>query len=145
LLDKISKITNIILVSDIENQKYKSKFLENYTYVDLKDKSENMKFKESNVIFADNVIGQDLADLIKDAKIVIACHGTMTLLANYFNVKTLDLYYIDKNIKHYRQQYLNSFREFRPLNKTLYKRIVFKEYDVYAKKIFFFIKILLKK
>jgi ADP-heptose:LPS heptosyltransferase len=144
LLDEISKLTNVILVSDLENHKYKSKFIENYSYVDLKDKSEDIKIKESNVIFADNVIGQDLANLIRDAKIVIACHGTMTILANYFNVKTIDLYYIDKNIKNYRQQYLNSFREFRPLNKTLYKRIVFKEYDVYAKKIISFTKILLK-
>ena len=143
-LDKISKLTNVILVSDLENHKFKSEFLRNYSYIDLKDKSENIKIKESNVIFADNVIGQDLANLIRDAKIVIACHGTMTLLANYFNVRTLDLYYIDKNIKNYRQQYLNSFREFRPLNKTLYKRIVFKEYDVYAKKIISFTKILLK-
>jgi len=68
----------------------------------------------------------------------------MTLLANYFNVKTLDLYYIDKSINNFRQQYLNSFREFRPLNKTIYKRIVFKEYYIYEKKIISFIKILLK-
>jgi len=145
LLDNISKLTNVILVTDLENHKYKSKFIENYSYVDLKKESENMKIKESNVVFANNVMGEDLANLIRDAKIVIACHGTMTILANYFNVKTLDLYYIDKNIKNYRQQYLNSFREFRPLNRTLYKRIVFKEYDLYAKKIVSFTKILLKK
>ena len=145
LIDNISKLTNVILVTDLENHKYKSKFIEKYSYVDLKKKSENMKIKESNVIFVNNVMGQHLSNLIRDAKIVIACHGTMTILANYFNVKTLDLYYIDKNIKNCRQQYLNSYREFRPLNKTLYKRIVFKEYDVYAKKIVSFTKILLKK
>ena len=144
LLNNISKFINVILVSDLENKKYKSNFMENYSYIDLKNKSEYIKIKENNVIFANNAMGQDLANLIKNAKIVIACHGTMTLLANYFNVKTLDLYYIDKNIKNYRQQYLNSFREFRPLNKTLYKRIVFKEYDLYAKKIISFTKILLK-
>jgi ADP-heptose:LPS heptosyltransferase len=144
LLNEISKLINVILVTDLENKKFKSNFLENYSYVDLKKKTQVMKVTESNVIFVNNVMGQDLANLIKDAKIVIACHGTMTLLANYFNVKTLDLYYIDKNINNYRQQYLNSFREFRPLNKTFYKRIIFKEYDIYAKKIISFIKLLLK-
>jgi len=145
LVDKISKYTNIILASDLENQKFNSNFFENYSYVDLKKRSEDTKISKSNVVFVNNVKGQDLANLIKDAKIVIACHGTMTLLANYFNVKTLDLYYIDKSINNYRQQFLNSFREFRPLNKTLYKIIVFKEYEVYAKKIISFTKILLKK
>jgi ADP-heptose:LPS heptosyltransferase len=144
LLNKISKFTNVILVSDLENEKFKSSFLENYSYIDLKNKSEDIKFKQNNVIFVNNAMGQDLANLIKNAKIVIACHGTMTLLANYFNVKTLDLYYIDKSINNFRQQYLNSFREFRPLNKTIYKRIVFKEYYIYEKKIISFIKILLK-
>jgi ADP-heptose:LPS heptosyltransferase len=144
LLNKISKFTNVILVSDLENEKFKSSFLENYSYIDLKNKSEDIKFKQNNVIFVNNAMGQDLANLIKNAKIVIACHGTMTLLANYFSVKTLDLYYIDKSINNFRQQYLNSFREFRPLNKTIYKRIVFKEYFIYEKKIISFIKILLK-
>jgi ADP-heptose:LPS heptosyltransferase len=144
LLDKISKFTNVVFISDLGDEKFKSSFLQNYSYIDLKNKLEDIKIYQNNVIFVNNVMGQDLANLIKNAKIVIACHGTMTLLANYFNVKTLDLYYIDKNINNFRQQYLNSFREFRPLNKTIYIRIVFREYYIYEKKIISFIKILLK-
>jgi len=143
LLDKISAIKKTFLITDLCNDKYKNNFINKYTSIDLKKTKDNIIVNQNNIIFIDNVSGEDLAKIIKNAKIVVACHGTMTMLANCFNVKTLDLYYIDKNINNFRQQYLNSFREFRPLKKTIYKRIVFKEYCIYEKKIISFIKILL--
>ena len=143
LLKKISIFKKIILITDLDNNDSKNFFYKFFSSIDLKKKSDYKIIKENNITFIDNAKSEDLAYLIKNAKIVVACHGTMTMLANYFNVKTLDLYYIDRNISNFKQQYLNSFREFRPLKKTIYKRIVFKEYYVYEKKIISFIKILL--
>ena len=143
LLKKISIFKKIILITDLDNNDSKNFFYKSFSSIDLKKKSDYKTIKENNITFIDNAVSEDLAYLIKNAKIVVACHGTMTMLANYFNVKTLDLYYIDRNISNFKQQYLNSFREFRPLKKTIYKRIVFKEYYVYEKKIISFIKILL--
>jgi ADP-heptose:LPS heptosyltransferase len=142
LLKKISIFKKIILITDLYNDDYKNFFCKSFTSIDLKKEIDN-KIKDDNIIFIDNAASENLAFIIKNAELVVACHGTMTMLASYFNVKTLDLYYIDRNINNFKKQYLNSFREFRPFKKNIYKRIVFKEYYIYEKKIISFIKILL--
>lgn len=139
LLKKISIFKKIILITDLNNDDYKSFFYNSFTSIDLKKKDPKI-IKDDNIIFIDNVVSENLAYIIKNAELVVACHGTMTMLASYFNVKTLDLYYIHKNINNFKQQYLNSFREFNPIKKKIYKRIVFKEYCFYEKKIISFIK-----
>lgn len=143
LLKKISIFKKTILITDLDNDDYKNFFYKSFTSIDLKKKIDNKKIKDNNIIFIDNAASENLAYIIKNAELVVACHGTMTMLASYFNVKTLDLYYINKNINNYKKQYINSFREFRPFKKNIYKRIVFKEYYIYEKKIISFIKILL--
>ena len=92
--------------------------------------------KNGNVIFLDNIIGEDLYNVIKFSQKVIATHGTIPSIASMFRKPCLDLFDCEiNNIEDYRRM-KNAFHEFKPsypaydfiiprknINKTINKMI----------------------
>jgi len=104
--------SNIVLIKDIEKDEFNSIFRKKYKTLDF----ENNLFynNESSILFFDNIEGENLYNLVKHSKKVIAFHGTITSIALLNNTPVLDWYYCDiKNKKDY-HSYKNAFYEFKP-------------------------------
>ena len=68
----------------------------------------------SNVVFFDNVEGEDLYNVIKFSDKVVAFHGMMTNLASLEKKAVLDLFHCNINSWEDYRRYRNSFYEFKP-------------------------------
>ena len=121
---------NIIITKDIEVDKNNSLFKENFDSYDFKlDKFIDNK---KNILFFDNIVGENLFSVIKYSQKIIAFHGMMTNLASLLNKPVLDLYHCKINSWEDYRRYRNSFYEFKPKyngydfiipNKDIYKTI----------------------
>ena len=103
---------NIIITKDIENDKNNLIFKENFNSYDFNSK----KFidNKKNVLFLDNIVGEDLFNVIKYSHKVVAHHGMMTSLGYLLKKPVLDLFHCKiKKWEDYRR-YRNSFYEFKP-------------------------------
>jgi ADP-heptose:LPS heptosyltransferase len=103
---------NIVLIKDIEKDELNLNFRKKYKTLDF----ENNLFynNEDSILFFDNIEGENLYNLVKHSKKVIAFHGTIPSIALLNNTPVLDLFYCDiKNIKDY-HSYKNAFYEFKP-------------------------------
>ena len=113
ILNQLKKYnSNIILIKDIEKDELNLIFRKKYKTLDF----ENSLFynNKSNILFFDNVEGENLYNLVKHSKKVIAFHGTIPSIALLNNTPVLDWYYCDiKNKKDY-HSYKNAFYEFKP-------------------------------
>ena len=113
ILNHLKKyIPNIVLIKDIEKDELNLIFRKKYKTLDF----ENNLFynNENDVLFFDNIEGEDLYNLVKYSKKVVAFHGTIPSIALLNNTPVLDLFYCDiKNIKDY-HSYKNAFYEFKP-------------------------------
>jgi hypothetical protein len=113
ILNKLKKYNaNIVLIKDIEKDELNSIFRKKYKTLDF----ENNLFynNESSILFFDNVEGENLYNLVKYSKKVIAFHGTIPSIALLNNTPVLDWFYCDiKNKKDY-HSYKNAFYEFKP-------------------------------
>ena len=113
LFKEFLKYSNqVVITKDIEIDKNNKILKDNFNSIDLKNK----KFidRKSKIIFFDNVYGEDLYNLIRLSKKVIAFHGMMTNLASIEKKSVLDLFYCKiENWNDYRN-YRNSFYEFKP-------------------------------
>ncbi len=106
--------SKIVLINDIEGGSDNKFFKEKYDWFDFKTK--NSSINNHNVIYLENIDGQDLFNVIKKAKKTIACHGTITLLGNLVHTPILDLFYCEINSNRDFYQYKNSFHEHVPKN-----------------------------
>ena len=103
---------NIVLTKDIEIDENTNIFKENFNTYNFKtDKFIN---NNSNVIFFDNMEGEDLYNVIKYSQKVVAFHGMMTNLASLEKKPVLDLFYCKINSWEDYRRYRNSFYEFKP-------------------------------
>ena len=113
LFKEFLKYSNqVVITKDIEIDQNNKILKDNFNSIDLKNK----KFidRKSKIIFFDNVHGEDLYNLIRLSKKVIAFHGMMTNLASIEKKSVLDLFYCKiENWNDYRN-YRNSFYEFKP-------------------------------
>ncbi len=113
LFKEFLKYSNqVVITKDIEIDQNNKILKDNFNSIDLKNK----KFidRKSKIIFFDNVYGEDLYNLIRLSKKVIAFHGMMTNLASIEKKSVLDLFYCKiENWNDYRN-YRNSFYEFKP-------------------------------
>ena len=103
---------NIVLTKDIETDQNNIIFRSKYKTYDF----ETNKFynNASNVLFLDNIRGEDLYNVVKYSKKVIAIHGMMTNLAYLCKKPVLDLFHcVIKNKDDY-HEYKNAFHEFKP-------------------------------
>ena len=55
----------------------------------------------------------DIESLLRNAKILITCHGAFTHVANSFNVKIVDI--IEENRKAFYQRYTSYLKKYNPV------------------------------
>ena len=55
----------------------------------------------------------DIESLLRNAKILITCHGAVTHVANSFNVKIVDI--IEENRKAFYQRYTSYLKKYNPI------------------------------
>jgi len=103
---------NIVVTKDIEFDENNNIFRKNFNSYDYKSK----KFidNNNNILFFDNVVGEDLFNIINYSNKVIAFHGMMTNLGFLLNKQVLDLYHCKINSWEDYRRYRNSFYEFKP-------------------------------
>ena len=70
--------------------------------------------RKKNILFFDNIVGEDLFNVIKHSKKVVAFHGMMTNLAFLLKKPVLDLFYCNIESWNDYRKYRNSFYEFKP-------------------------------
>ena len=68
----------------------------------------------NKVLFFDNIDGEDLYNVIRNSKKVIAFHGMMTNIASINHQMVLDLFHCNINNWDDYRNYRNSFYEFKP-------------------------------
>tara|TARA_B100000686_G_scaffold351627_1_gene450933 strand:+ start:917 stop:1942 length:1026 start_codon:yes stop_codon:yes gene_type:complete len=107
---------NIVITKDIEFDENNNLFKQNFNSYDFKSK----KFIDNNknIMFFDNVVGEDLFNIINYSNKVIAFHGMMTNLGFLLNKQVLDLYHCKINSWEDYRRYRNSFYEFKPKYKN---------------------------
>ena len=113
LFNEILKYSNSLVVTkDIEIDKNTKIFKDNFNSYDFK----TSKFIDNSnkVLFFDNIDGEDLYNVIRNSKKVIAFHGMMTNIASINHQKVLDLFHCNINNWDDYRNYRNSFYEFKP-------------------------------
>ncbi len=85
---------------------------DNFSFFDLR--TGDFIKKNEKIIFFDNVHGQDLYNIIRHSKKVVAFHGMMTNLASIEKKEVLDLFFCKINNWNDYRNYRNSFYEFKP-------------------------------
>ena len=113
LLDELLKYSpNVVITKDIEVDENSKILKENFNSFDFK--SNNYLNLNKKILFLDNIDGEDIYNVIKLSKKIIAFHGMMTSLGALNKKNILDLYHCNiKNWNDYRG-YRNSFYEFKP-------------------------------
>ena len=113
LFNEFSKYSSmVVFTKDIENDSNNILFKKKFNSYDFKFN----KFTNNNkkILFLDNIVGEDLFNVIKYSKKVVAFHGMMTNLASLLRKPVLDLFHCNiKTWTDYRR-YRNSFYEFKP-------------------------------
>ena len=92
---------------------------------------------DSNVIFFDNIAGEDLYNVIKFSKKIVAFNGMMTSLASLEKKPVLDLFYCKINSWEDYRRHRNCFYEFKPKYKDYNFIIPNKDINKTVKKINF--------
>jgi len=113
LISEINKYyANIVLIKDIEIDENNLILRNKFNTVDFKS-GKNYRSK-NEILFFDNVVGDDLFNLVKFSSKVVAMHGTMTAIASFLNRPCLDLFECEiRNYQDY-HSYKNAFHEFMP-------------------------------
>ncbi len=114
-----TKHENIVFTSELNNDKINNHFINNYSTYDFK--SMQSKFlSKNNIIFLNNLDGENLFYIIKHSSKVISPEGIMTHIAYYSKVKTLALLHFNlKNTEDFKSQII-SCREWFPPNNYEY-------------------------
>ena len=130
----------VFLIKDLEENAYDSIFAKEFSILN----SDSFLNKESllnKVYYVPNISGNKFFNIISNAKLVIAPHGTPTSLSFYYKVKTIDLFYFkSKNLKTDFYKIKNAFHEFKPKNKDYLFTTINKNYDKTINKINYLIK-----
>jgi hypothetical protein len=103
---------NVVLTKDIEIDENTKILKENFNSFDFKTLKHLNKSKK--IIFFDNIDGQDLYNVIRLSKKVIAFHGMVPSLASINKVPVLELFHCNINNWSDYRNYRNAFYEFKP-------------------------------
>tara|TARA_Y100000590_G_scaffold446894_1_gene581296 strand:- start:514 stop:1503 length:990 start_codon:yes stop_codon:yes gene_type:complete len=88
-LNELSKLNNVVVTTGIVNNNFYNYLVSNYC-VKISDKKYTISLnKKINFILFPSF--NDLINISKKSKILITCHGSMTHVANCFNVKIIDI------------------------------------------------------
>jgi hypothetical protein len=126
---------NIVLTKDIEideNTEIFRKYFNMYNF-----ETDEFVNNNSNVIFFDNIAGEDLYNVIKFSKKIVAFNGMMTSLASLEKKPVLDLFYCKINSWEDYRRHRNCFYEFKPKYKDYNFIIPNKDINKTVKKINF--------
>ncbi len=126
---------NIVLTKDIEIDENTKIFRKNFNMYNFE--TDEFVNNDSNVIFFDNIVGEDLYNVIKFSKKIVAFHGMMTNLASLEKRPVLDLFHCNINSWEDYRRYRNSFYEFKPKYKNYNFTIPNKDIHKTLKKINF--------
>ena len=137
-LINLSKINQVLLTTDIEGNRYIEFFKEKFNCYDYKKKT--FSNNHSTVTYLHRMKGLDLLKIIVNSSKTIAPHGSFTNLSSYFDVTTIDLFYIKSLSKSYLQSAKNAAREFSPLNKDYFRLVPSIDYNKTTRKILLFAK-----
>ena len=98
---------SLFIAKDIETDKNTKIFKDNFNSYDFK----TSKFIDNSnkVLFFDNIDGEDLYNVIRNSKKVIAFHGMMTNIASINHQNLLDLFHCNINNWDDYRNYRNSF------------------------------------
>ena len=102
-----------------------------------KDKNKHFSCN-SQITYLHNIVGLELFKVIANSTKTIAPHSSFTNLSSFFNVPTIDIFYIKSLSKSDLQSYRNAAREFSPFNKQYFRLIPGSNYDKTIKKILLF-------
>ena len=103
----------VVFTKDIEKHIDSNIYKNNFNTLDFS--SEKFTKKENNIIFFDNIDGQDLYNTIMNSSKIIAFHGMMTNIGSLNKKLITDLWDCDiKNWNDYRN-YRNALYEFKPV------------------------------
>ena len=127
-----------MLTTDIEGNSYVKFFKEKFNCYDYNKKT--YISRDTKITYLHNMIGLDLFKIIANSTKTIAPHGSFTNLSNYFNVSTIDLFYIKSLTKSYLQSAKNAAREFSPFNNKYFRLIPSINYNKTTRKILLFAK-----
>jgi len=103
---------NIVLTKDIEIDENTEIFRKNFNMYNFE--TDEFVNNDSNVIFFDNIVGEDLYNVIKFSKKIVAFHGMMTNLGGLEKKPVLDLFHCNIDSWEDYRRYRNSFYEFKP-------------------------------
>ncbi len=103
---------NIVLTKDIEIDENTEIFRKNFNMYNFE--TDEFVNNNSNVIFFDNIVGEDLYNVIKFSKKIVAFHGMMTNLGGLEKKPVLDLFHCNIDSWEDYRRYRNSFYEFKP-------------------------------
>ena len=103
----------VIFTKDIEKDSSSELFKLKFNVLDFSSK-EFIK-KNNNIIFFDNIEGEDLFNTIKHSSKILAFHGMMTNLGSLEKKSITDLWYCNINNWDDYRNYRNAFYEFKPV------------------------------
>ena len=141
IFDKIlSYNLPVFLIKDLEKNRYDSIFLDEFTVLNF-DSFLQRESLSNKVYYIPNISGNKFFNIIANAKLVIAPHGTPTSLSFYYNVKTIDLFYFkSNNLKSDFYKIKNAFHEFKPKSKDYLFTTLNTNYNKTINKIYYLMK-----
>jgi len=106
---------NVVLTKDIEADENTKILKDNFNSFDFKTLKHVDKLKQ--IIFFDNIDGEDLYNVIRLSKKVVAFHGMVPSLASINKIPVLELFHCNINNWNDYRNYRNAFYEFKPTYK----------------------------
>ena len=103
---------NVVLTKDIELDENTKILKDNFNSFDFK----TLRYidKSTKITFLDNIDGEDLYNVIRLSKKVIAFHGMIPSLASINKISVLELFHCNINNWNDYRNYRNAFYEFKP-------------------------------
>ncbi len=110
------KHENIVFTSELNNDKVNDHFINKYTTYDFKTR-ESKNLDKKNIIFLNNLDGENLFYIIKNSIKVISPEGIMTHIGYFSKIKTLALLHFNlKNSEDFKSQIISCKEWFPPDN-----------------------------
>ena len=135
-LTKLSDHFEVLFITDIEGNDYVKFFKDNFNCYDY---DKNVYFsRNSKITYLHNIFGLELFKVIANSTKTIAPHSSFTNLSSFFNIPTIDIFYMKSFSKTDLQSYRNAAREFSPFNNKYFRIIPSINYDKTVKKILLF-------
>ena len=110
------KHENIVFTSELNNDKLNNHFINKYTTYDFKT-GESKNLDRENIVFLNNLDGENLFYIIRNSKKIISPEGIMTHIGYYCKIRTLALLHFNlESSEDFRSQIISCKEWFPPDN-----------------------------